>query len=135
MSIRDYLPESDFDCVYGLYEAVGWTAYTNDPVKLGNALEDSTLVLLFTEGDQVLGLIRCISDGHTICYIQDILVNPTNQRNGIGKALVENVLENFSHVRQIVLMTDNQDGQKNFYEAVGFQEIKGDLRGFVRIQS
>lgn len=135
MPIRNYLPDIDFLPVLELYKTVGWTTYTNDPEKLRSALSNSAFVLVFSVGSEVQGLVRCISDDHTICYIQDILVDPAHQRNGIGKELVEKVLEKYSHVRQIVLMTDNEEGQRNFYENLRFQEIKGELRGFARIQS
>ena len=132
--IRNYLPEKDFQPVLELYEAVGWTTYTKNPEKLKYALYNSAFVLVFSEGNEVRGLVRCVSDDHTICYIQDILVNPAYQRHGIGHKLLTKVLENYAHVRQVVLMTDYEEGQRNFYESLGFREIKGDLRGFARIQ-
>ena len=69
-------------------------------------------------------MIRTVGDSHTIVYIQDILVLPEHQRQGIGTALVRAVLEHFREVRQIVLATDNTPKTIAFYESLGFVQLK-----------
>jgi GNAT superfamily N-acetyltransferase len=106
-----------------LYESVGWTAYTRDPELLTRAVRSSSFVVTArTEEGGLVGLARAISDDATICYLQDILVRPTFQGTGIGRALVEHVSARYQHVRQTVLVTDNEPGQRAFYEALGFTE-------------
>jgi GNAT superfamily N-acetyltransferase len=106
-----------------LYESVGWTAYTRDPQLLTRAVRSSSFVVTArTEEGGLVGLARAISDDATICYLQDILVRPTFQGTGIGRALVEHVSARYQHVRQTVLVTDNEPGQRAFYEALGFTE-------------
>jgi len=134
MEIRTYDPEIDFESTLLLYAAVGWTAYTSNPERLREALANSSLVLISTRADRVVGLVRCISDGQTICYIQDILVVPEHQRLGIGNALLKEALNHYVDVRQVVLMTDNEDAQRRFYEGAGFREIKDNLKGFVLVK-
>ena len=134
MEISVYNPEIDFDSTLCLYAAVGWTAYTVNPERLREALANSSLVLISTRADRVVGLVRCISDGQTICYIQDILVVPEYQRLGFGNALLKEALNHYFDVRQVVLMTDNEDAQRRFYEGAGFREIKDNLKGFVLVK-
>ena len=55
-----------------------------------------------------MGLARVISDDVSICYLQDILVDPNHQRAGVGKTLLEQVLKRYLHVRQKVLITDDE---------------------------
>jgi ribosomal protein S18 acetylase RimI-like enzyme len=95
---------------------VGWSAYTEDPPKLAAALAGSTLLAVARDGNDLAGLARVISDGHSICYLQDVLVDPQYQRTGLGRSLVELVLAPYVHVRQKVLLTDTDPGQKAFYE-------------------
>ena len=128
-----YRESRDFDQVLALYEAVNWLAYTQDPEKLKRALANSHLVLVAYSEQKLVGLIRSISDGEVICYIQDILVTPDRQRQGVGRSLVEDLMSRIK-VRQTVLMTDNEPRQRNFYESLGFRLIADDLNGFVRIQ-
>ena len=119
-----------------LYDAVGWTTYTTDPTVLEAAIEGSTHVVTARYGDDLLGLARVISDGASIAYLQDVLVRPELQREGVGKGLVDAALEPFAHVRQQVLLTDDEPRQRAFYESLGWTEIRdhgdGRLRAFVR---
>ncbi|GAA5157388.1 N-acetyltransferase [Ornithinimicrobium tianjinense] len=120
-----------------LYTAVGWSAYTDDPDTLEEAVRNSTRVVTARYGDQLLGLARVISDGASIAYLQDVLVRPELQREGVGRSLVLAALEPFAHVRQKVLLTDDEPRQRAFYESLGYTEIRdhgdGTLRAFVRI--
>lgn len=56
------------------------------------------------------------------CFLQDILVRPAFQKEGVGRALLARVLERYQHVRQTVLITDDEPGPRAFYEAMGFTE-------------
>ena len=68
-----------------LYRSVGWTAYTEDPGKLVDAVNGSHTVLAArAESGELIGLARTISDGHTIAYLQDILVAPAHHRRGVA---------------------------------------------------
>ncbi|MFI9011441.1 GNAT family N-acetyltransferase [Actinosynnema sp. NPDC053489] len=119
-----------------LYGSVGWSAYTDSPEVLGAAVAGASLVVTARRGGKLVGLARALSDGATICYLQDVLVHPTAHRRGIGRALVEAVLDRYRAVRQKVLLTDDEPGQRAFYESLGYAEIRdhgsGALRCFVR---
>lgn len=119
-----------------LYEAVGWTTYTRDPAVLQAAVQGSTHVVTARYGEELLGLARVVSDGASIAYLQDVLVRPELQREGVGRALVQAALEPFAHCRQKVLLTDDEPRQRAFYEALGWEEIRdhgdGTLRAFVQ---
>lgn len=106
-----------------LYESVGWAAYTRDPEVLVRAIRNSSFVVAARDASGTLvGLARAVSDDATICYLQDILVDPAFQGAGVGRALLEEVQRRYGHVRQTVLITDNEPGQRAFYEALGFTE-------------
>jgi GNAT superfamily N-acetyltransferase len=68
----------------------------------------------------LIGLIRLVGDGLTIIYIQDILVLENHQRQGIGRALMNETLEHYPDVRQKVLMTDDTPKTRAFYQSLGF---------------
>ncbi len=106
-----------------LYEAVGWTAYTRDPEGLARAVANSTYVVSLWEGERLVGLSRLLSDDVSICYLQDILVHPDHQGRGLGRRMVEHCLARFAHVRQKVLLTDDEERQRRFYEALGFRRV------------
>ena len=122
MEIREYKNYHEAE-ILNLYNAVGWTAYTEDPAVLREGYEHSLLVLAAWEGENLLGIIRAVGDGATIVFIQDILVFPDSQRKGIGTALINAVLERYKDVRQIELATDNTPKTIAFYKAMGFKEF------------
>lgn len=114
------VPDSE---VLALYESVGWTAYTREPDKLFSAIRGSSFVVTaWAAGGGLVGLARAVSDDATICYVQDILVDPAFRKAGAGRALLDAVKKRYEHVRQLVLITDNEPGQRAFYEALGFTE-------------
>ena len=122
MEIREYRTYNEAE-ILPLYECVGWTAYTDNPKVLQKGFESSMLTLAAYEDDQLLGIIRAVGDGHTIVFVQDILVFPEYQRKGIGSALLQAILDRYSHVRQIELATDNTTKTIAFYKSMGFREM------------
>ncbi|GAA0922732.1 GNAT family N-acetyltransferase [Virgisporangium aurantiacum] len=124
------------DELLDLYGSVGWTAYTAEPDVLRAAVAGSSFVVTARRGGRLVGLARAVSDGATICYLQDILVRPDEHRTGVGRALATAVLDRYAGVRQKVLLTDDDPGQRAFYESLGYAETRdlgaGTLRAFVR---
>lgn len=121
-SIHDSSELSDAE-VIDLYESVGWTSYTADPAALLRAIRGSAFVVACrNDSGKLVGLARAISDDVTICYVQDVLVNPAFQGSGAGRAMLKAIQSRYGHVRQTVLITDNEPGQRAFYEALGFTE-------------
>jgi GNAT superfamily N-acetyltransferase len=122
-----------------LYDSVGWTAYTDDPDRLVAAVAASHRVLTARDASGALiGLVRTVSDGLTIAYIQDILVAPTRQRAGVGGALLDAVIDRTAGIRQTVLLTDDEPAQRAFYESRGLVEAHDvephALRSFVLLR-
>ena len=128
----------DADSLCALYDSVGWSVYASDKERLLAAIEGSDFVVIAQETDALIGLARAISDDASVVYIQDILVRPTHQGRGIGKALVRAVLDRFKHVRQKVLLTDNRPEQLQFYGSLGFKNtrdlVRTPLNAFVIIE-
>ncbi|WP_436498677.1 GNAT family N-acetyltransferase [Actinokineospora sp. HUAS TT18] len=108
-----------------LYNAVGWTRYTKDLAKLRRAFDGSTLILAAREDDGTLiGLARVISDGETVCYVQDFLVLPECHRRGVGRALMAELRRRFDQCPFFLLSTDppgSEEAVKShpFYRSVG----------------
>ena len=110
-----------FEEIFPLYEAVGWTNYTSNPIMLQNALEHSLFILTARDEEgKLIGFLRAVGDGYSILYIQDIIVLPEYQRQGIGTQLLRQTLEYFNEVYQIILITDSEVKTIAFYEANAF---------------
>lgn len=143
-----HLPVSEFELaddevvprvdLVDLYTAVGWLIYATDPEGLARAVDNSTYVVTARDDDaNLIGLARCLSDDVSIMYLQDLLVHPDHQRSGIGTALLVSCMRRYGHVRQKVLLTDDEPGQLDFYRGVGFRrldELGAPLNCFVQIR-
>ena len=107
-----------------IYEAVGWTNYTQNPEMLEVAYKNSLHVLAaFNEKGILVGVLRAVGDGASILFIQDILVTPEYQHQGIGTKLLQQTLEKYKNVYQIQLATDNSMKTISFYESNGFTSL------------
>ena len=122
MEIKEYKTYKE-DEILKLYAAVGWTAYTEDLPALERGFQNSLLVLAAYEDDEPIGLIRVVGDGATVVFVQDLLVAPQKQRQGVGTALLKAVLDRYSDVRQLLLATDNTPKTVAFYKSLGFSEL------------
>lgn len=132
MEIRKYGEYKENE-IQRLYTEVGWTAYTENMSVLEQGYKNSLLVLAAYENGELLGIIRCVGDGFTIVFVQDILVFPKKQHQGIGTALLKAVLKKYPNVRQIELATDNTPKNVNFYKSLGFSEFSEvECCGFMR---
>ena len=122
MEIKEYT-KFKADEILQLYTQVGWTAYTEDMPALECGYKNSLLVLAAYENEELLGIVRVVGDGSTIVLVQDILVYPEKQRQGIGTALLKAVLERYADVRQFQLVTDNTPKTVSFYKSLGFLDL------------
>jgi GNAT superfamily N-acetyltransferase len=104
-----------------LYEDAGWVSYTKNPERLKAALEGSLTVLGAYIDSSLIGLIRCVGDGHSIIYVQDILVLNKYQRQGIGSLLLKSLLDKYKYVYQTVLLTDTGANTEGFYTKCGLK--------------
>ena len=109
--------------VLHLYQAVGWTNYTNQPQMLEQALYHSLVIYLALDGDAVVGLIRLVGDGFSSVFVQDLIVLPSYQRQGIGSTLMKQALEDFKEAYQVQLATEQTEKNVGFYRSMGFETL------------
>ena len=111
------------DDVLHLYQAVGWTNYTNQPQMLAQALTHSLATYLARDGEEVVGLVRLIGDGFSSVFVQDLIVLPTYQRQGIGSTLMKQALADYKDAYQIQLATEESEKTLGFYRSLGFETL------------
>lgn len=123
MNIKEYTHFND-EGIHSLYASAGWTAYSEEFNVLKQAFSHSLLILAAYEDGSLAGIIRIVGDELTIIFIQDVLVSPKYQRRGIGTALIREIPNRYSHVRQIELATDDTPKTIDFYESLGFSQYQ-----------
>ena len=111
------------DDVLHLYQAVGWTNYTNQPQMLAQALSHSLATYLARDGEKIVGLVRLVGDGFSSVFVQDLIVLPSYQRQGIGSNLMKEALADYKDAYQIQLATEQIEKTLGFYRSLGFETL------------
>ena len=109
--------------VLHLYQAVGWTNYTHQPEMLEQALSHSLVIYVALDGDAVVGLIRLVGDGFSSVFVQDLIVLPSYQRQGIGSSLMKEALKDYKDAYQVQLVTEETERTLEFYRFMGFETL------------
>ena len=117
-----------------LFLSVEWDS-GNYPDKLKKAIRNSHGVYSAGAYDEdhgqeiLVGLINSLSDGVMTVYFHYLLVRPEYQGEGIGKKLVELMLEEYQDMARIAVIA--YDREVDFYEKCGFKLGEGKSPMFV----
>ena len=109
--------------VLHLYQAVGWTNYTNQPEMLEKSLAHSLAIYVARDGEEIVGLVRLVGDGFSSVFVQDLIVLPSYQRQGIGSNLMKEALADYKDAYQIQLATEQTEKTLGFYRSLGFETL------------
>jgi len=82
--------------------------------------EQSSLVLTAHYRGELVGIARVLTDGVLNSYLCDLAVAPDVQRLGVGRALINQVLE---HCEGTELVLRDSDISSGFYERLGFARV------------
>ena len=86
--------------------------------ELAAIIAKSTAYVTARESGKLVGFGRLLSDGAVISYINNMAVSPQYQQQGIGKAILERLIETAGNVKSIFLYSDTAD---QFYLNNGFE--------------
>jgi N-acetylglutamate synthase-like GNAT family acetyltransferase len=101
--------------IHSLFQSVGFPEL---PVsKVAGAISGSSAYVTANDGDKVIGFGRVLTDCHSLAYINNMAVDPRYQGRGIGKAILQRLIEASGDVERIFLYTNTADA---FYMHCGF---------------
>ena len=111
----------DLDVVFGFLTNCYWAKGVPRDV-VARSIENSLCFGLYTEGKQA-GFARVISDYATYAYIGDVFVLDSFRGNGLGKWLMECIMQHprLQGLRRWSLVTRDAHG---LYAKLGFEPLK-----------
>jgi GNAT superfamily N-acetyltransferase len=120
--IKDGFINMDFNQVTGMLEKVYWSVGIKEAEVIKGAKNSALLVGAFNSENQQIGFARVISDKTRFAYIMDVVVDESFRKQGIGKALVDHILNHheLKDVYQWLLRTKDAHG---VYRKFGFKSI------------
>ena len=114
--------------------AVGWTD-AFDWSTMQGSLDGSLAGAVVTDGGATVGMGRLVGDGVKYFYVQDMVVAPGHQQRGVGKLILDALLEHVAEVapdHAFVGLFATGAGE-GLYRAGGF-DVPG-MTGLARIVS
>ncbi|RDC62771.1 GNAT family N-acetyltransferase [Adhaeribacter pallidiroseus] len=112
--------------VTALYNAAGLPRPTHDPERMQQMYAHSNLVVTAWEGDTLIGVSRSITDWVWSCYLADLAVDPSYQKSGIGKKLIQLTKEKAGEQSMVLLLS--VPTALEYYPRVGMQKVEN---GFI----
>jgi ribosomal protein S18 acetylase RimI-like enzyme len=112
-----------------LRQSVGWHTYETDVIV--ESMPNSLYGVCAFVNTEIVGMARVIGDGGLVYYIQDVIVKPDCQRQGIGTKMMDKVMEYIhAHARNgSIVGLMSAIGKEPFYERYGFIRRPNDRWG------
>ncbi|SEP66111.1 Acetyltransferase (GNAT) domain-containing protein [Lachnospiraceae bacterium RM5] len=113
LCVKDYLK---------LREKVKFKDLSNEQAE--TALKNSLYIVSAYEDDKLVGMGRIVGDGVVIDYIQDLIVIPGMQGRGIGRKIIEKLIDYVMTTKledtEIMLCLMCAKGREEFYKKFDF---------------
>jgi GNAT superfamily N-acetyltransferase len=127
-TIEDDCTHMDWPLASDVMAAVGWPR--REPADIQQAFENSfAAVAVYHEG-RLIAYGRTISDGVYQAAIYDVVVHPDWQHRGIGRQIVERLLQKVERCNVILYATP---GKEEFYAKLGFGKMKTGMAKFLNV--
>lgn len=112
-------PKVSPQAICDLRKAVGWDPLTEDyPAALQGYW---ATVGSFDTSNALLAWCAILSDGVRHAVLLDVIVHPSQQRQGVGKALVGKAIEHIREYQIPIIHVDFEPETTAFYESCGFR--------------
>ena len=113
--------------IVDLYRDAGWWKEDMDASRINDLIRGSFLfaVAIDISAGRAVGMGRVISDGIADAYIQDLVVQGDKRSWGVGKMILNRLLEEcrFQKITWIGLIAE--PGNEEFYRSQGFAPMAG----------
>ncbi len=114
--------------VAALFAAVGWGA--RDPQDVREAFHRSSFKAFALDDGELVGFGRTIDDGRFYATIVDVVVAPAHQRQGVGRAIVQDLQDRLNGFLVVTLTA--APAVQPFYRKLGWRTL---ITGMIRPRS
>ncbi len=111
-----------------LREDAGWSIPSNDDAK--ESLSYSPYCISVYHLNKIVGMVRITGDKTMYGYIQDLIVLSEYQRQGIGKKMLESLLDNINKEGYLIGVCPSKEATE-LYQSFGFKKRPATPNGFM----
>jgi len=101
----------------------------HEPDTHKKAFEASYTTIFVYDTDRLIGFGRAISDGVYQAAVYDCAVNPEYQGKGIGKLIIQKIMQQVSNCTVVLYASPGKEG---FYQKYGFRKMKTGMALFTK---
>ena len=91
--------------------------------RIRNIFQRSWAIRIAYWNGEIVGGVYAFSDGELDVSVHGLATHPDFQKRGIGRALMESLVQSFEPHIAILLTTEPHN--ENFYRKIGFRPLKG----------
>ena len=121
LEIRDGLEGLTPARIETLYRRAPLLRPVGDKVRIWQMFENASFVVTAWDKGHLVGIGRVLTDGILYSYLCDLAVEPDVQRLGVGKALINAILERCKGTELVLRDSDISSG---YYEYLGFEKVE-----------
>ncbi|WP_417898151.1 GNAT family N-acetyltransferase [Bacillus haimaensis] len=114
---------------------VGWKEYMNFDVA-ESSLRNSLYSVVVKNESEIIGMGRIVGDGAIYFYVQDIVVHPDYQGCGIGKAIMNalmDYIDEYAPIKAFIGLFASE-GKGDFYEKYDFKNYAPNMTGMFKVK-
>ncbi len=112
-----------------LRESLSWRTYSLEDTRI--ALSNNLYCVSVYYEYEIIGMGRIVGDGRLCFYIQDIMVKPAYQNQGIGTLILNHIVKYLKNTatKEAYIGLMSKKGKEGFYENFGFIKRPNDIMG------
>ncbi|MET4080853.1 putative N-acetyltransferase YhbS [Pedobacter sp. UYP30] len=116
----------NIDAVIEVYNDSGINRPTSNRARIANMYENANLIVCAFHQEELIGVARSLTDYVYCCYLSDLAVKASYQKQGIGKELIGLTREAIGEDTTLILLSAPE--AMDYYPKVGFERIQN---GFI----
>ena len=117
MEFKTITPE-DYELVRQFLAEVGWQHRVSNPEQFRRMMENTDRTVVAWDDSRIVGFARALCDGVSNGYISMVAVAPDRRGQGIGRNLVESLIDDDLNITWVLRAGRGSGG---FWEKVGFK--------------
>ena len=112
---------SEIEKVRVLLANNGWADRVGDEDRFYWLIDNSNVANVAVVDKRVVGFVRAITDRLSNGYISMLIVDPAYRKQGVGRALINSVIE-FGRPEVTWVLRAGREGAPEFFAALGFSK-------------
>jgi ribosomal protein S18 acetylase RimI-like enzyme len=113
------IQKDDYEAVQAFLADNGWAARVSNVVRFRAMLDGADRTVVALDGGRVIGFARALCDGVSNGYISMVAVAEDVRRQGIGRRLVEHLMQGDNDSDVTWVLRSGRDS-RGFWERLGF---------------